>query len=198
MTKHRRPKRTKTRRSQKGGFWGFGESQDPNAPSFWGKLTNWGTSAVDKSKELGNSINTGLGDMGTQASNVMSSTMSNVGEGLSSLNPLSSNQVADANIPPAPVTDTNIPPDTTSVPTTQSVSTQGSFGGRRRRYRRTMKGGKGGLGLTYYATPVSGLRVAEPTTWQYYANGTNQYSVKGGSRKRRGRKSRKFRRHKRR
>jgi hypothetical protein len=75
-------------------------------------------------------------------------------------------------------------------------------GGRRRKRARSMKGGKGGLGLTYYAAPVDGLKVAEPTTWQYYANGTNQYSVKGGSRKRRNskrkpRKSRRTRRHRR-
>jgi len=56
---------------------------------------------------------------------------------------------------------------------------------------KTMKGGKGGLGLTYYATPVSGLAVAEPTSWQYYANGTNQYTVKGGSKTRHSCKSRK-------
>jgi hypothetical protein len=56
-----------------------------------------------------------------------------------------------------------------------------------------MKGGKGGLGLTYYATPVSGLNVAKPTYWI-----PNQ-SIKGGSRRKRkskkSRKSRKTRRH---
>jgi hypothetical protein len=46
-----------------------------------------------------------------------------------------------------------------------------------------MKGGK--LSLTYYSTPVSGLKVAEPTTLQYYNQGTNQRSVnfRGGSKK---------------
>ena len=53
---------------------------------------------------------------------------------------------------------------------------------------KTMKGGKGGLGLSYYASPVSDLKVAEPTSWQYYANGTNQYSVTGGSKSSRTRK----------
>jgi len=46
-------------------------------------------------------------------------------------------------------------------------------GGRRSR-RRKMRGGKGDLGLMYYATPVSGIQVVEPTYW-----------IKGGSRKRR-------------
>ena len=74
------------------------------------------------------------------------------------------------------------------APTTQSEPNTEikTFGGRKRqKRRRTMKGGKNGLGLTYYATPVSGLRVAEPTTWQHYANGTNQYSTKGGKKSRR-------------
>jgi hypothetical protein len=75
-------------------------------------------------------------------------------------------------------------PTTQSAPTQPAPTTQ-TFGGRSKR-RRTMKGG---LGLTYYASPVSGLRVAEPTTWQHYANGTNQYSTKGG------RKSRRRKRH---
>lgn len=180
MTKHRKTKR----RSQKGGFLGFGESEDPNAPSFWSKLTGWGTSAVEKTKEVGSNIDTGLGNMGTQASNAVSSTFSAVGEGFSNLIPSSSN------VSSPPVASTT----TVSSPPVASTTT-GYTGGRRRRRTRSMKGGKGGLGLTYYATPVSGLAVAEPTSWQFYANGTNQYSVKGGSRKRRGRKSRRTRRH---
>jgi len=192
MTKHRRTKR----RSQKGGLFGFGEPEDPNAPGFWSKLKNWGSSAADTTKEGVNTLETGLGNLGTQVSDTASSTISNLGEGLSSLNPLGSS--SNNGVPPAP---TNVvPPAPTNgvPPETTSVS---SYGGRHRRHARSMKGGKGGLGLTYYATPVSGLRVAEPTTLQFYANGTNQYSVKGGSRKRKGRKSRKSRksrRHKRR
>ena len=45
-----------------------------------------------------------------------------------------------------------------------------SYGGKRRSRtlkKRKMKGGKG-LGLTYYATPVSDLKVAEPTTFLKY------------------------------
>ena len=56
-------------------------------------------------------------------------------------------------------------------------------GGRRRRH---MRGGKGGLGLTYYASPVHGANVAEPTYW-----------IKGGSRRRKSRKARRTRRHRR-
>ena len=56
---------------------------------------------------------------------------------------------------------------------TNNDANQYSMGGRRSR-RRKMRGGKGDLGLMYYATPVSGIQVVEPTYW-----------IKGGSRKRR-------------
>jgi len=71
---------------------------------------------------------------------------------------------------------TNSEPAPTSSPTnyepapTNNDANQYSMGGRRSR-RRKMRGGKGDLGLTYYATPVSGIKVVEPT--------------KGGSRRRR-------------
>jgi hypothetical protein len=169
MTKHRRTRRT-TRRSQKGGLFGFGEPADPNAPGFFSKLMGYGSTAVKKTQEGINSLESGLGNLGTK-----------VGEGFNSINPFGSE-----NISPATSTST-VPPAT--------YSTQG---GRGRKRAISMRGGKGGLGFTYYAAPVSGLKVAEPTSWQYYANGTNQYSVKGGSRKRRGRKSCRTRRYKRR
>ena len=190
MTKHRRTKR----RSQKGGLFGFEKPEDPNAPSFWSKLSGWGTSAVEKTKEVGSNLDTGLGNMGTQASTAVSSTFSSASEGLSSLNPFGSNTTTLATTPPV-----TTPPVTTPPPSTYSTTVLAS-GGRRRKRSRSMKGGKGGLGLTYYAAPVSGLKVAEPTTLQFYANGTNQYSVKGGSRRcrGRGRKGRRTRRHKRR
>lgn len=75
----------------------------------------------------------------------------------------------------------------------QELTNYQTTGGRRRTKRM-----RGGLGLTYYATPVGGLKVASPDSWQFYADGTNQYSLKAGSRKRK-RKNRKSktRRHKR-
>ena len=64
------------------------------------------------------------------------------------------------------------------TPTTPQTQTE-VVGGRK---RRRMRGGKGGLGLTYYATPVSGLKVVEPNEWLLY---NNMAHLKGGSRKRR-------------
>jgi hypothetical protein len=66
---------------------------------------------------------------------------------------------------------TNYEPAPEPAPTNNDANAnQYSMGGRRSR-RRKMRGGKGDLGLTYYATPVSGIKVVEPT--------------KGGSRRRR-------------
>jgi len=185
MTKHRRTRRRRI--NQKGGLFGFFES-NPNVPTqSWGDYFNsFGT----KAKEAGNMINTSIG-------NAASATL----ETANKYNPLASNEINSDQVPsqfPAQVP--SQVPSQFPVQVPAQPNSTGSFGGthrtRARMRARSMKGGKGGLGLTYYAAPVSDLKVAEPTTWQYYANGTNQYSVKGGSRKRRGRKSRRSRRRK--
>lgn len=193
MTKHRRTRRTR-RRSQRGGLFGFGESAEPadsNAPGFFSKLMGYGSTAVEKTKEGVNSLENGLGNMGTQASNVANSTFSAVGQGISSLNPFgSSTTSSQTTIPPATSPQTIIP-QTTIPPATYSTQ-----GGRRRRHARSMKGGNNGSGLVQYAAPVSNLKVAEPT--YMIGPNTNKLTKMGGSRKRRGRKSRRTRRHKRR
>jgi len=43
--------------------------------------------------------------------------------------------------------------------------------------KRHMTGGQG-LGLTYYATPVNGLKVAEPTYMEYYTGGRRKRSTR--------------------
>jgi hypothetical protein len=60
-----------------------------------------------------------------------------------------------------------------------------------------MKGGKGGLGLTYYASPVSDLKVAQPTYWEVYGDG---HIMKAGTKRRKNgyknnRRSRRNKRH---
>lgn len=63
-----------------------------------------------------------------------------------------------------------------------------SYGGKKiRKY----KGGKGGLGLDYYATEVSGLKVAEPTYNMKYG-----LTCGGTKRKNKVKKTRKMRKHK--
>jgi hypothetical protein len=68
------------------------------------------------------------------------------------------------------------PPASSTTYMPQSVGGRRRRGhrGRSRKLSRKLSGGKGGLGLTYYATPVSGLKVAEPTYW-----------IKGGTKRRR-------------
>jgi len=63
-----------------------------------------------------------------------------------------------------------------------------SYGGKK---TRKYKGGKGGLGLDYYATEVSGLKVAEPTYNMKYG-----LTCGGTKRKNKLKKTRKMRKHK--
>ena len=54
--------------------------------------------------------------------------------------------------------------------------------GGRRGSRRRQQGGRG-LGLTYYATPVNGLRVAEPTYMEYYKGGKRRAGKRSAGKK---------------
>jgi hypothetical protein len=60
--------------------------------------------------------------------------------------------------------------DVAKVPETGKSWYEVWKGGRRGSRRRYQQGGRG-LGLNYYATPVNGLRVAEPTYMEYYKGG---------------------------
>jgi hypothetical protein len=185
MTKHRRTRR----RSQKGGLslsdlnpFGSSETAQPSASptQSWGEyFSSWGT----KGKDAANSVNTTIGNVATSGANAFSDATSSMMSTVSA--PFSSSDNATS------------PSDNTTSPSGQSSETEvnsyGQEGGRRR--KRSIKGGSN---LAYYAAPVSGLKVAEPTSWLFYANGTNQYSVKGGSKRRKGRKVRRTRRHKKR
>ena len=218
MTKHR-----KTRRSQKGGDWlspstWFGSS-DPYAPkkSLWESVTG-ATSDTTSSVTQGasNLANQAEGLLGSAASGITSgvgnawestkSMMSTDVDLTGSTAPMNSSSytapMSTAPMSTAPMSTATAPMSNNnsmnSYQNPEQDQQMSSYGGKRRRRTMTkskiMKGGKDGLGLTYYASPVSGIKVAQPTSWQYYANGTNQYSVKGGSKKRRkGRKSRKSR-----
>ena len=191
MTRYRKQKRTRRRRSQRGGFFGLfsTDSSDTTSgieqPGMFSKAITSVTDVTQKAvagtegyldgvKKESGSWFSGVKDTSSMFSDLFSSS--------------------DA----APIDSTGVVPATTpDASTSTEVDPNASSGGKRRKRSRSMKGGKGGLGLTYYATPVSGMKVAEPTSWQFYANGTNQYSVKGGSRKRRGRgrKNRRTRRY---
>lgn len=160
MVKHRRTRRHR----QRGGWWNpfSSEPEDPNAPktSMLGSVGSYFSSATEKA-------NTGLGSIGSSISDSASSWTS-------SLNPWSSSTTTTTN------TSASVP-ETSSSTYSSPQTTQTQIAGRRRRKsRRKMRGGKGGLGLTYYATDVSNIKMADPTYW-----------IKGGSRRRRTRRHRK-------
>jgi hypothetical protein len=177
MTKHSR-RRTR-RRIQKGGgfsdYFGFGSSepsvqqppQSSNEGGWFSGVSNFFSGVGDKGKQGLVNFNQYIGD-------AAQSGMDTVKSGTNSLIPdLSSS--ADTN------------GQNVTVESEKAIIEP--IGGRRRKRARSIKGGSN---LAYYAAPVSGLKVAEPTSWLFYANGVNQYSVKGGSRKRKG-KGRKIR-----
>ena len=145
----------KSRKHQKGGDWN---------PMTW--FSTYSTQSwKDYFYNLGTKTTEGVGNLTNKIENAMSTFQPETTQSVPSQ--------------PAPIQPAPIQP-------VQNTTQMQTFGGkskrRRHRRRQTMKGG---LGLTYYASPVSGLKVAEPTTWQHYANGTNQYSTKGGKKSRR-------------
>ena len=166
MTKHRKH-RTK-RKSQRGGgvfdYFGVGSSTETGVeqPSMMSNFSDKLSGAVSSTE--------GYLKGAKDKSNSWFSGISN---------PFSSSS-------PSTSTSTYSPP---AEPTMEYNPEQPAVGGKRRRKSRKsrksrkMRGGKGDLGLTYYATDVSndGLKVVEPTYW-----------IKGGS------KRRKTRRHKKR
>ena len=160
MTKRRKT----TRRSQRGGAWwnllSWGQSEDPSSQSWGDWLSNTGEGAKQKTTELLNNANTAVETAMSRVGQVTQDAADSVG-----------------NIMSKDISFTN---------STEQAAPAHLYGGRRSSMKRSsMKGGKG---LTYNASPVSGLNIANPTTWQFYANGTNQYSVKGGSVKRKTRR----------
>jgi hypothetical protein len=174
MTNHRR---TKRRRNQKGGFWPFTNSDVTSSTQSqgWGDyFSNWGNKAKESTSGLLNSANSLVGQAATTVTDTANQAVASTGSMLNQNIEMSSPEQVQPQLQPQQ----NI------VQPQQNIVQPQPIGGKRR-IRRSMKGGKV---LTYYASPVSGLKVAEPTTWI------------GGSRKRKnkGKKSRRTRRHKRR
>jgi hypothetical protein len=197
MTKHRKT------RSQKGGLFGFFESpQDPYAPKK--PSSSWfGSSSPTQSayqSPIQNQSSSWFGSSSPTQSSYQSPNQ-NQSSWFGSSSPIqpayqspiqnqSSSWFGNSSPTQSPIQRQNYfnsPAQSSSY----GIPMGGKLRKRTMNKNKTMKGGKGGLGLTYYATPVSGLNVADPTSWQYYANGTNQYSVKGGSKRRHSCKSRK-------
>ena len=172
MTMHRTPKRRTRRhkktRSHKGG--GFFDSINPFASNDTTLTQSSGLEDPSMFSNAFSSVTDATKNAVSGTESYLQGVKNQSGSWLSGVKNKSTGMFSglfSSDVPNTPVPSTPVPVN---------------YGGRRRRRSRTMKGG---LGLTYYATPVSNMKVAEPTSWQFYANGTNQYSVKGGTRKRR-------------
>jgi hypothetical protein len=175
--KSKRSKSKTKRRLQKGGVFGLFDSSD-NSSQSWG---DWFSGLTNKAKEsssgLLNSANNSVGNVLSSASNSFNSTVSSASDFLNK----------DVSL-------TNTSPENNNPALTSATSVQPSISGGKRKNKHKYtakkykyKGGKGNLGLSYYATNVSNIKMADPTSWQYYSNGVNQYT-KGGSKRRKTRK----------
>jgi len=166
MTKHRKYRRTK--RIQKGGgffdYFGFGSSEQPTAAPTGVEEPGLISNLSDSVSGASSSLVSGASNLVSGTENILSSSVekakgavSSSSSWFSNLNPFSSGEE---------VVETQ----------TTNYNLQPTMGGKRRKKSRKMRGGKGNLGLTYYATDVSndGLKVVEPTYW-----------IKGGSKRRR-------------
>lgn len=161
-------KQKKSRRSQRGGGW-FGPD-DPYAPkkSWMDSLSSWwsGTSSTGTSS-------TGTGLLSTaenKLSNFATSISNSTSQALNTISSPSTYQLSNTSYsnPSAYSSRAPAPAYSNSTNNDNLVETYGGKGRRRTLKKKAhMKGGKG-LGLTYYATPVSGLKVAEPTTFLKY------------------------------
>jgi hypothetical protein len=152
--------RGKKSRSQKGG--------DMN--SWFSGFSNYFSGFGSKAKAGLNSVEQGLGSATNSATNMFNNATQSASKMLSTDVNLTTNNNATTNA--TANTTTNAATTTTNntmynTPVQPGVQPPITSGGRRtktlKRKTRKMRGGARGLGLTYYATPVSGLKVAEPT-----------------------------------
>ena len=159
MTKHRKHKtnkRSQRRRQRGGGFFDL----------FTGAKTDYSAQASAYATEA----TTGL-------TSWFNSAKKTVTEATGATDTYTAPVTTDTYTAP-PTTSQYNPVETEGPPPTQLREGQIRGG---RKHKKSLKGGKGGLGLAYYATPVSGLKVVEPNEWLFYNNMAN---LKGGSRKR--------------
>jgi hypothetical protein len=183
MTKHRKHKTNKRRQRGGWGFDLFGKS-DTNT-NYTTEVSNYTTKASEEANKLGARAS----EYATEASSAItglfnSAKKSVTGETDTYTAPVTTGPPVTTQYKP-PVTPVNASPlgEQIDRPINASPPIRETIERRRggKRYRKSFKGGKGGLGLAYYATPVSGLKVVEPNEWLFYNNMAN---LKGGSRRR--------------
>lgn len=189
MTKHKKTRKNR----QRGGFWPFTSNTNTYPTQSWSEwFNNWGNKTKNTTTSFLNNANEAIGNTASNASNMVQNAIGSVQQiGNSDISLYDANNANQNNANQNNMNNMN-QNNVNNMNAQQGIemgTMQPNVGGKKRRMR-------GGSNLAYTAAPVSGLKVAGPNTWQYYANGTNQYSTKGGSRKRRNKKTRKARKHK--
>lgn len=182
MTRHK-----KSRRSQRGAGW-FGpddpytQSQYTQKKSWMSSLNDWwsgpstgtytGSYTSPSTGMFDTATNTvnGIANGTTQVFNKMTNPSSYSYSNPNSNNPTFNNPTFNNPTPNNPVNYNN-------NNLVQSYGGKGKGKGKSKTLKMKkgqLKGGMKGLGLTYYATPVSGLKVAEPTTFLKYGGKKNK------------------------
>ena len=166
------------KRKQRGGDWynpmSWFSSSDPYAPpkkswsDWWSDTTGSAEASLASASE---SISSGAQNMMSSANEYLSQDVNVTGQ-----EPI---QVQPNPVQPNPV---------------QQNLMQPNVGGKRRKSRsRSYKGGKG-LGITYYATPVTNIKTAQPNYWIKGGKKSKRKSPSKKSKKTRRQKSRVHRR----
>ena len=170
----KRSQRRSRRLASRGGAWynplSWFQKEEPSYMSNLGMQT--------EEKPLLESVGEGAKDFMQTADQKILEASNAISSGVSS----ASQSVQDVLKTDIPITGSSEQP----VPAySQPIAPASSFGGRRRRGRgrsQRQRGGKGGLGLTYYASPVDGMKVAEPTYWEEYKGGRGRRRTQRKSR----------------
>jgi len=170
----RRGQRRSRRLANRGGAWYNPLSwfQKEEEPSY---MSNLGMGMQPEEKPLLQSVGEGAQNLMQTADQKIVEASNAISSGVSS----ASQSVQDVLKSDISITGSSEPEPSYSQP----VVPASSFGGRRRRGRsQRQRGGKGGLGLTYYASPVDGMKVAEPTYWEEYKGGRSRRRTQRRSR----------------
>lgn len=170
-------------RKQRGGDWynptsWFSDNSDPNTPKkswseWWSEKTGSAEASLASASE---SISSGTQNMMSSANQYLSQDINLTGnqqQVQQSIQPIqNNNQISQQN----PI---------------MNVSGGKKYKSRTKSKSRSYKGGKG-LGITYYATPVSGLKTAQPNYW---IKGGKKVNKKSKNKRKQSRKVKKTRRY---
>lgn len=199
MANKKQSNKMRTRKHQKGGAWynpmTWGQSDDPNKRSFF---SGW----FDSGKNAVSGVVNGAEDVLSKGTNAVSSGLNKIGEGVSSgletvKDKFTRDKTGEQEQVPVPVPELTPQQKQERMDKLRLMQGIPQSAGRRRKSRKSKKSKKtrksrkskktkGGskLGLTYYATPVQGLKVAQPSYWEVYGDG----HIMAAGTKRKGRK----------